>query len=198
MIFFAEKLFERMARSYLQHPPNVMRRKDREIEDEAWIKSFLGKAPFGAFAFSQDGQPFINSNIFVYDEARHAIYFHTAREGRTRSILEHNPRACFSISEMGRLLPAEEALEMSVEYQGVAVFGKVQVAEDREEAFAALQQLLDKYFPHLRPGEDYRPTTPEEWKRTAVFRLDIELWSGKQKKAGADFPGAFLYQDIAR
>lgn len=186
-----------MPRPYLQQPPNELRRKDRAVEDEAWIKAFLGRAPFGAFAFSQEEQPFINSNIFVYDEGRHAIYFHTAREGRTRSILEQNPRACFSISEMGRLLPAEDALEMSVEYRGVAAFGKVQVVEGEEEGYRALQMLLDKYFPHLRPGEDYRPTTPEEWKRTAVFRFDIELWSGKEKKADPDFPGAFLYQDIA-
>ncbi|MCB9350114.1 MAG: pyridoxamine 5'-phosphate oxidase family protein [Lewinellaceae bacterium] len=184
-----------MARSYLQEAPNQMRRKDRAVEDEDWIKAFLARAPFGAFAFSQEGQPFINSNIFVYDEARHAIYFHTAREGRTRSVLEQNPGACFSISEMGRLLPAKEALEMSVEYSGVTAFGKVQVVENKEEGFAALQLLLDKYFPHLRPGEDYRATTPEEWKRTAVFRFDIELWSGKQKKADSDFPGAFLYKD---
>ncbi|HQU60384.1 MAG: pyridoxamine 5'-phosphate oxidase family protein [Phaeodactylibacter sp.] len=180
-------------RDYLQQPPNQIRRKDRAMEDETWIRAFLAKAPFGAFAFSHDGQPFINSNIFVYDPTRHAIYFHTASEGRTRSILEQNPSACFSISEMGRLLPADTALEMSVEYLGVTAFGKVQVVEAREEAFAALQLLLDKYFPHLRPGQDYRPTTPEEWKRTAVFRLDIELWSGKQKKADAEFPGAFLY-----
>ena len=185
-----------MPRPYLQQAPNELRRKDRAVEDEAWIRVFLRRAPFGAFAFSQEGQPFINSNIFVYDEGRHAIYFHTAREGRTRSILEQNPGACFSISEMGRLLPAKEALEMSVEYRGVAAFGKAQVVEDEEESYAALQGLLDKYFPHLRPGEDYRPTTPEEWKRTAVYRFDIELWSGKEKKADVDFPGAFLYEDI--
>lgn len=185
-----------MPRPYLQQAPNELRRKDRAVEDEAWIRAFLHRAPFGAFAFSQGEQPFINSNIFVYDEARHAIYFHTAREGRTRSILELNPRACFSISGMGRLLPAKEALEMSVEYQGVAAFGQVQVVSDEEEGFTALQLLLDKYFPHLRPGEDYRATTPEEWKRTTVFRFDIELWSGKQKKADADFPGAFLYEDM--
>jgi hypothetical protein len=33
----------------------------------------------------------------------------------------------------------------------------------------------------------------EELKRTAVFRIHIEDWSGKKKEVAADFPGAFYY-----
>ncbi len=51
--------------------------------------------------------------------------------------------------------------------------------------------LLDKYAPHLTPGVDYRPTTDGELKRTAVYRIDVETWSGKQKEVTEDFPGAF-------
>ena len=51
--------------------------------------------------------------------------------------------------------------------------------------------LLDKYAPHLKPWVDYRPTTDDELKRTAVYRIDVEAWSGKQKEVPADFPGAF-------
>lgn len=92
---------------------------------------------------------------------------------------------------MGRLLPAPEALEFSVEYAGVVAFGRGRVVEDRQEARAALQMLLDKYAPHLRPGVDYRATTNDELRRTAVYRIDIETWSGKQKEVSEDFPGAF-------
>jgi nitroimidazol reductase NimA-like FMN-containing flavoprotein (pyridoxamine 5'-phosphate oxidase superfamily) len=94
---------------------------------------------------------------------------------------------------MGRLLPADEALEFSVEYRGVAVFGKGAIVTDPEEATRSLHLLLDKYCPHLQRGRDYRGVVPEELKRTSVFRIDIESWSGKQKKADADFPGAFVY-----
>ena len=41
--------------------------------------------------------------------------------------------------------------------------------------------LLDKYFPDLKPGKDYRPITPEEISRTSVFAIEIEAWSGKEK-----------------
>ena len=60
-----------------------MRRNDRAMDD-GWIRAFLATAPVGVVATVDDGQPFLNSNLFVYDESRHAIYVHTARTGRTR------------------------------------------------------------------------------------------------------------------
>ncbi len=104
----------------------------------------------------------------------------------------------FTIHEMGRLLPADEALEFSVEYGGVVVFGRASVVGDPEEAEYGLQLLLDKYSPHLKPGRDYRPITTDELKRTSVFRVDIEAWSGKRKFVEPDFPGAYLYEDRER
>ena len=170
-----------------------MRRSDRAVADEAWIKAFLAHAPVAVFATTDGDQPFINSNLFVYDEAQHAIYFHTAQVGHTRSNVEANPKACCHVFEMGRLLPADEALEFSVEYAGATAFGEIRVLENSDQEERALQLLLDKYAPHLRPGQHYRPITAEELKRTAVFRLDIEEWSAKKKQVEADFPGAFDY-----
>ena len=177
-------------------PLTQVRRADRAVTDEGWIKEFLRRAAYGALATAVDGQPFINTNLFVYDETAQAIYLHTAQIGRTQANIEANPRVCFSISQMGRLLPAAEALEFSVEYAGVTVFGAITQITDDVEKEHGLQLLLNKYFPHLRPGRDYRPITPEELKRTAVYRLTIEQWSGKQKKVKNDFPGAIFYEDV--
>ena len=174
-------------------PINQVHRKDRVVEDEGWIRALLHRAAVGTLATVSDGQPFINSNLFVYDETAHAIFMHTARVGRTRANIEGDQRVCFSCFEMGRLLPAKEALEFSVEYAGVTVFGRGEVVADRDEAKAALQLLLDKYAPHLHPGRDYRPTTDQELARTAVYRIAIDAWSGKRKEVPEDFPGAFRY-----
>ena len=181
-------------------PNSHVRRQDRAVEDEAWIAAFLQDAPYGYLATSDGGQPFINSNLFFYDEARHCIYLHTARMGRTRTNVDaaeaQGIPVCFSVSRMGRLLPADEALEFSVEYEGVTVFGAASVVMDPEEQRHGLQMLLDKYFPHLRPERDYRPIVDEELKRTSVYRVDIHEWSGKRKQVAADFPGAFPFDDL--
>jgi len=182
-----------MPKDYTALPYTQVRRADRAVEDEGWIKTLLHRAPIGSLATVYDGQPFINANLFVYDEPAHAIYMHTARVGRTRANVEQDERVCFSVSEMGRLLPAPEALEFSVEYAGVVVFGRACIIGDAGESKRALQMLLDKYAPHLRPGLDYRPTTDEELARTAVYKIEIEEWSGKKKEVAPDFPGAFYY-----
>jgi len=174
-----------------------LRRPDRSA-DETWIREFLNESAVGVLATVRDGQPFVNSNIFVYDEERAAIYLHTARAGRTRDNVEADSKVAFTVYETGRLLPADEALEFSIEYGGVVVFGSASVVSDTEEAEHGLQFLLDKYAPHLKPGRDYRPITAGELKRTSVFRLDIESWSGKRKYVEPDFPGAYRYEDRER
>lgn len=182
-----------MPKDYAAQPFNQVRRADRAVTDETWMRTFLKETPFGTLATLKDGQPFVNSNLFVYDEIKHVIYMHTARVGRTQANIEAAEQVCFSISEMGRLLPADVALEFSVEYRGVTIFGTATIVADETEATYGLQLLLDKYFPHLAAGKDYRPITAEELRRTSVYRIEIEQWSGKQKKVAADFPGAFYY-----
>lgn len=182
-----------MPKDYASLPANQVRRADRAVDDEGWIRGLLHRAAIGTLATSHDGQPFINTNLFVYDEAAHTVYMHTAQVGRTRANVEQEERVCFSVREMGRLLPADEALEFSVEYAGVVAFGYASVIATQEEARHALQMLLDKYAPHLRPARDYPPMTDDELARTAVYRIQISNWSGKKKEFAPDFPGAFTY-----
>jgi nitroimidazol reductase NimA-like FMN-containing flavoprotein (pyridoxamine 5'-phosphate oxidase superfamily) len=175
----------------------IVRRRDRAIDDDAWIRALLRRAPMGVLATVGHGcRPFLNSNLFVYDEAQHVIYMHTARLGRTRSNVDHHEFVCFSATEMGRLLPADTALEFSVEYSGAVVFGRATIVSNEDEATRALQLLLDKYAPHLQPGRDYRPPIHEEITRTSVYRIDIDEWSGKRKAVADDFPGAFVYSPL--
>jgi hypothetical protein len=75
-------------------------------------------------------------------------------------------------------------MEFSNEYASVVVFGRARLAEDPGEKRRALQGLLDKYFPQLQPGQDYRPITEREMEVTSVYAIEIDGWSGKQKKAG--------------
>ena len=119
---------------YATLPRHQVRRSDREVTDKAWLRAFLHRAPAGYLATVDGDQPFINVNLFVYDAERHAIYLHTARKGRTRANLETAPKTCFTVSEMGRLLPADVALEFSVEYQSVTMFGRTEIITREDEA----------------------------------------------------------------
>ncbi len=175
----------------------AVRRKDRAVSDEAWIEEMLIQSATGVLATSRDGQPFVNMNVFVYNPAEKCIYLHTASEGQTRANIEQNERVSFCVHEMGRLLPAMYARNFSVEYSGVVVFGHVSIVDDEATATRALQLLLNKYAPHLKAGEHYRPITSAEIAQTTVYRIRIERWSGKRKIAPPDHPGAFRFGEPA-
>jgi len=185
-----------MSKNYASLPRSDIRRSEHAVTDDAWITDFLKRMPEGIMATAVDGQPFLNARNFAFDRDRHAIYMHGAKVGRTPTNVATNKRVCFACYEMGRLLPAERAYNFGVEHAGVVVFGDIVVVEDDEEARHGLQLLLDKYFPHLKPKIDYHSADADEMKRTAVFRIDIEEWSAKQKMAAPDFPGAFTYPDF--
>ena len=169
---------------------NHVRRRDRAVEDPDWIRDFLRQAPYGVVATDSDGQPFINPLIFAYDDQSNALYFHTGRAGRIFANLQQNPRVCFNACRMGRLICAPAASSFDVEYDSVVVFGRARVLQDEAEATAALRLLLDKYFPDIRYGKDYSAITPKELTRTAVYRIDIESWSGKRNPYPSDTDSA--------
>ena len=174
-------------------PYTTIRRKDRVVNDDAWIREFLMRAPVISVSFTDGEQPFCKPTLFVYDPKRHAVYFHATQFGHTVEVMRAHPRATIMAFEMGRLLPADRAFDFSLEYASVVAYGKITLVEEAEEAYEGLQLLVDKYFSHLEPDKDYATAQPAELKVTAVFRLDIEAWVGKQKKVADDFPGAFTY-----
>jgi len=161
------------------HPINRVRRRDRAVEDEAWIRAFLREAQYGVVATESGGQPFMNPVVFVYDEESNSLYFHTGRQGRIFANLAKNPRVCINTCRMGAVIPAATSAGCDVEYESVVVFGKAKALSGAVEATHALRLLLEKYDPERKYGVDYQPITPEQLARTAVWQVEIEAWSGK-------------------
>lgn len=160
-------------------PANATRRVDHACDD-AWTRDFLIQAQIGHVATRWDDQPFITPVNFWYDPERHEIYFHTNLTGRLRANSERHEKVCFEASKFGEFLPSNVALEFSMQYESAVAFGKVRVLEDNEDKRRALYGLIAKYFPEMKPGEHYRPITGMELKRTTVYAIAIESWSGKR------------------
>jgi hypothetical protein len=162
-----------------KNPPNRQRRPHL-AQGEEWIRDFLKSAVVGHIATRWDEQPFITPVNFWYDSERHEIYFHSNIVGRLRANADRHREVCFEASRHGRLLPSNVALEFSIQYESVIAFGKIRILEDDQEKRRALYGLIEKYFPGMRPGEHYRPITDQELKRTSVYAIAIESWSGKR------------------
>ena len=158
-------------------PINQSRRPILDMDDE-WNAKFLNKIKVGHISTRDGNQPFINPTSFWYSKEDHEIYFHSNAVGRMRFNAENNPETCFECYRSGRLLPSNLALEVSFQYECVIAFGRIRVIEDIDEKRGVLNELLQKYFGEMRSGEDYRPITNNELKRTSVYGIKIESWSG--------------------
>ena len=161
------------------NPPNRLRRQELACNDD-WITNFLSHAQVGYVATRWDEQPFITPTTFWYDPQRHAIYFHSAPVGRLRANVERHEQVCFATGQAGNLLPSNVALEFSIQYESVIAFGRLNLLQELDEKGRALYGLIEKYFPDMVPGHQYRPITDAELKQTAVYQMVIDAWSGKR------------------
>ena len=174
---------------------NQPRRRDRAMAEEGWIEALLRRAPVGTLATAGERGPALNPNLFVYDGEERVLYLHTAKKGQTRSNLERTPRVAFSVAEMGRLLPAEHAVNFSVEFASVIAEGRATVVDEQAEARRALALFMEKYAPHLEMGTDYGGIRSKDLARTSVLKVEIESWSGKGKTS--DAADAYDYEPAA-
>ena len=169
-----------MPRDYKKLSPSTAQRLPEYKRGDEWIRSWLREARVAHIASARDGQPFINPTTFWFDEENHQIIFHSNLVGRMRSNIENNPQVCFEASELGKLLPSNVALEFSLQYRSVVVFGRARLINNADEARRVLYGLIHKYFPRLTPGGDFREITDQELKRTSVYAIQIDEWSGKE------------------
>lgn len=169
-----------MPREYIGQPPTAFQRRPHLTRDEAWIRAYLKEAQVGHIATSDGGQPFVTPSTFWFDEDHHQIVFHSNIAGRVRSNIEANPKVCLEVSELGKLLPSNVALEFSLQYRSVMVYGTARLVANPDEAKRLLYGLITKYFPKMQVGREYREITDKELRATSVYVIAIESWSGKE------------------
>jgi nitroimidazol reductase NimA-like FMN-containing flavoprotein (pyridoxamine 5'-phosphate oxidase superfamily) len=169
-------------KKYANQARSSIRRTDRAIADPALLKQLLAQGEFGVLATTHLDQPFATPVNYLYIEEDHALYFHGAHVGRTRANLALNAKVCFNVSQMGALFAGDRISNFGVEYRSVTIFGTAAPLQDQDKIVAVLLGLMQKYFPDHIPGQDYPLPQPDELKRTTVYQIAIEEWSGKQLK----------------
>lgn len=172
---------------YLERPLTQVRRKDRALTEGEWMDRFLTMSAVGHLAVTYEGQPLLHSNFFWFDGTR--VYWHTAQAGKLRAVLETGiARACFTVTEFGRVLPAGTPFDFSTEYASVVCYGTVRVVADVAEKQYALEGVMRKYAPHLVAGVDYEPMPESDIAITSVYCFAIETRVGKHNVKPEEYP----------
>lgn len=172
-----------MPRDYTNQSPISFQRRPNLTREDNWIRGFLKTAKVGHIASSRNNQPFLNPTMFWFDEENHQIVFHSNVAGRVRSNIETNPRVCLEVNELGKFLPSNVALEFSLQFRSVIVFGTARLVTNPDEARQLLYSLIGKYFPIMRAGKEFREITDKELRATSIYAIEIKEWSGKENWA---------------
>lgn len=154
-----------------------MRRKEREITEQAKINEIIQNCDCLRLALADEGAPYIVPVSFGYVEEEKAFYFHGAKEGRKIDLIRKNGAAGFECDCNFHLKEADTACGYTNLYQSIIGTGKIHVLEDAEEKRKGLLAVMAHYTG--RNDWDF----PEQMlTATTVLRLDIEEMSGKENR----------------
>jgi len=122
---------------------DAMRRKDREVTDQARIQEIVARCKVCRLGLSDEGQAYIVPLNFGHDwEDGLTLYFHSAREGRKLDILNKNPRVCFEMDIEGDVVEADNPCSYGYTFASIMGEGKVEFIEGQAEKAAALEKLM--------------------------------------------------------
>lgn len=170
-----EKRFaENVRKPYAAEKAAAMRRKERR-EDESFAFEVLDKADFAVLSMiDADGLPYCLPISAV--RIGEKLYFHSAESGRKSEAMLNDPNVC--ITAAVDVVSVED--KFTTYFKSAVVRGKAVKVTDDEEKIAALKAICERFTPSNMP--DFSNAIKMSLPRTAVWRVDIENATGKQKK----------------
>ena len=167
----------------------IRREHDRGSHGRADVYAVLDAAPLCHVGYIINGAPYVTPTLHWRYENR--IYWHGSSASRfLRQVAD--TQVCVTVSLMDGYVMARSAFNHSVNYRSVMTFGRAQVITDAGEAAAALQHMVEGFFPGR--WETLRPMSPQELKATSVLWMEIEEATAKVRNGPpgdgfeADFP----------
>ena len=151
-------------------------RADRELTDPAAIAGILRRGKYATIAMVHDGEPYLVTLSYGWDEAANALFFHTAQAGRKLDALASDPRVCATVVIDGGYVDGE----CKHRYESVVMTGTMRVIADPEEARAGMRTLITTLEGESDPlWSRYKLDGQKHWERMFIARLDIESLTGK-------------------
>ena len=151
-----------------------MRRHDKEIKDEEILKRVLKITKYVTLAMVKEDEPYLVSVSHGYDEEKHCIYFHSAKEGKKIDFLRANPK----VWGQAMMDHGYVEIECSHNYASVMFSGEIEFIEDKEERWDAISLMTRRLDPN---AEDMiKNRKPESLESAAIGKISIDYWSGKK------------------
>ena len=160
---------------------------ERAVPEET--SDILAQGMVAHVGFIQDEQAFVIPMSYHYDPQQpEYLYLHGSVRSRTLKHLAGGAPVCVTVTLTDGLVYSRKAMNHSMNYRSVMVFGHGKLIEDADRKFEIFDQMVQRYFPGRLVGEDYNPPPPEDLGITALVEVTIDEWSGKARRGGPTGP----------
>ena len=168
---------------------------ERAVPEES--ADILAQGQVAHVGFIADGQPFVVPLSYYFDpQAPDVLYLHGSVRSRALEHLAGGQPVCVTVTLTDGLVYSRKAMNHSMNYRSVMVFGHGKLIEDGDRKFEIFDRMVQRYFPDRQADRDYNPPPSEDLGITALVEVTIDDWSGKARRGGPtgpddDTPDAF-------
>lgn len=155
-----------------------MRRVEKEIKDKKDLIEILKKGNYSVISMCKENEPYIVTLSYGYDESKHALYFHCAKEGQKIDLIKANPSVCGTVIEDNGYEEGCGQAFRSVVFRGNMI--TVETIDEKKSGFEILLNQLEK-DPITIKNKFFKKD--ETYNNSGMLRLDITEISGKEEKA---------------
>ena len=162
-----------------------MRRREREVTDQAALEAILEECRCCRVGFYDQGEIYLVPVNYGWarEGEGYALYFHGARAGRKYELALSEPTVGFELDCGYELVGRGEACTYTAAYRSIVGTGVLRLLDSREDKRRGLKLLMDHA---AGPGDWQFPDG--EVDAAAVFRLEVTALTGTEHRPTAPAP----------
>ena len=166
---------------------NIKNHPERTVTDDA--PDILLSGTVAHVGFVDDGMPFVIPLSYHYDaNTPGKIYLHGSVRSRAMNLLAKSVPVCVTVTLTEGLVYSRKAMNHSINYRSVVLFGKGREVVDEARKFDLFDKMVRRYFPGREVGKHYDAPPSADLGATALVEVDIEEWNAKARHGGPTGP----------
>ena len=160
---------------------------ERAVPEEA--AEILSNGLVAHVGFIEDGLPYVIPLSYHYNgQNPDRIYLHGSVRSRALELLANGAPVCVTVTLTDGLVYSRKAMNHSMNYRSVVLFGTAREVTDHDEKYALFDQMVQRYFPDRLLERDYNPPPASDLGVTALVEVQIEEWNAKARRGGPTGP----------
>ena len=160
---------------------------ERAVPEEA--AEILSNGLVAHVGFIEDGLPYVIPLSYHYDgQNPDRIYLHGSVRSRALELLAGGAPVCVTVTLTDGLVYSRKAMNHSMNYRSVVLFGTAREVTDHDEKYALFDQMVQRYFPDRLLERDYNPPPASDLGVTALVEVQVEEWNAKARRGGPTGP----------